>query len=370
MRFKLTTHCFFALIALLPLPSVEASEVRYAENFEIQRFDTHQLLTVRNISKHSEQVYQYALVPQGQPLPKLPMDAQVVRTPVGRIVAMETVYIGHLDALDALDRIVAAATVDYISNPKIRERVASGSVRSVQFGQALDVEQLLTLQPDLILTSISGDPAFDIPPKLERTGLPIVLSASYMEPHPLARAEWIKFIAAFVEASDRANHLFDQIEARYHELTALTSEVTEHPTVLCGAPYSSVWHVPGGRSYTAQMIEDAGGHYLWRDNPSQGGVPIDLESVFLKGARADFWINPSGHRTMNSLLSADERFSRFRPAQEGDVYNNTRQVAPGGGNAVWESGVVRPDDVLADLIHIFHPELLPDHELVYYEPLN
>lgn len=371
MRFKFHALALLALIApIMLLTAAGASEIRYAENFEIQRFDTHQLLTVRNTARHSEQVYQYALVPRGQALPELPPDTPVIRTPVQRIVVMETVYIGYLDALDALEPIVAAATTDYISNSEIRKRVASGRVRSVQFGQALDVEQLLTIEPDLILTSISGDPAFDIPSKLRRTGLPIVLSAGYMEPHPLARAEWIQFIAAFVEAGDRAEQLFNQVEARYQELTALTASLSERPSVLCGAPYSGVWHVPGGQSYTAQAIEDAGGHYLWRDDSSQGGLPLDLESVFLKGALADFWINPSGHRTRNSLLAADARFGRFRPAQEGAVYNNTRQIAPGGGNAIWESGVVRPDDLLADLIHIFHPELLPDHDLVYYESLD
>ncbi|MFP4260143.1 MAG: ABC transporter substrate-binding protein [Opitutales bacterium] len=367
MPFKFAFTCL--LVCLLACSATNA-QVRYAENFGIEEHDRYQLLTVRNVFRNSEQVHRYALVPRGQSLPDLPSGIAIIRTPVERIVAMETVYIGQLAALDRLEPVIGVATADFISDPTIRRRLAEGDIRRVQIGQALDVERLLTLQPDLILSSISDDPAFDMPAKLKRTGLPIVVSASYMERHPLARAEWIKFIGAFVGRSEAANTLFDQTEARYRDLSARIDSVESRPTILCGAPYSGTWHVPGGRSYTAQIIEDAGGHYLWRDDTSRGGVPLDLESVFLKGAHADIWINPSGHQTLASLLAADPRFSRFRPAQQNQVYNNTRQVAPGGGNAIWESGVVRPDDVLADLIHIFHPELLPDHELVYYERLR
>jgi iron complex transport system substrate-binding protein len=368
MLLRITARVLLPLISLLS--SAHGSEVRYAKNFNLSDFGTHRILTVRNVFQNSEQVYRYALVPKEQEVPKLHANTQIIRTPVERVVAMETVYIGHLEALGQLDRIVAAATVDFISNPGIRERVSEGKIRSVQIGQALDVESLLTIQPDLILTSISGDPAFDIPFKLKRTGLPVVLSAGYMEQHPLARAEWIKFIAAFFEEGERAEQIFNRIEARYHELTALTEGIEARPTVLCGAPYSGVWHVPGGKSYTARAIQDAGGDYLWSENSNQGGIPLDIERVFLKAARADFWINPSGYRSMRALLSADQRFGKFSPVNNDKVYNNTRQVSPSGGNAIWESGIAHPDDVLADLIHIFHPDLMPDHEFVYYERLK
>ena len=38
-------------------------------------------------------------------------------------------------------------------------------------------------------------------------------------------------------------------------------------------------------------------------------------------------------------------------------------------NDYWESGVVEPDVVLADMIKILHRELLPDHLLKYYRRL-
>lgn len=363
------------LIACLPTlfcrgaePAVAALD--YAENFEIARFPTHSILTVRNLFANSSRSHRYALVPRGAPLPELPEDAQIIRTPVRRVVVMETVYIGYLDALDQLDTIVGAATVDFISHPDVQARVESGEIQSIQIGQSLDIERLLLLQPDLILTSISGDPTFDLPPKLIRSGLPVVITAGYMERHPLARPEWIKFIAPFFEASDQADAVFSETARRYEALSEMAAGVETRPSVFCGAPYSGAWHVAGGDSFTARTINDAGGDYLWADDESPGGIPLDTERVFLKAAEADFWINPSHYRTLDTLLGADDRFGKFRAAQTGQVFNNTRQVGANGGNNIWERGIVHPDEVLADLIHIFHPELLPDYEPVFYEQLQ
>jgi len=41
-----------------------------------------------------------------------------------------------------------------------------------------------------------------------------------------------------------------------------------------------------------------------------------------------------------------------------------------GGNDYWETGSLRPDLVLADLIKILHPDLLPEHELVFRRRLE
>jgi iron complex transport system substrate-binding protein len=126
----------------------------------------------------------------------------------------------------------------------------------------------------------------------------------------------------------------------------------------------------GGESYTAQAIRDAGGDYLWADVPGSGAIPLDTERVFLKAAHADIWINPSFYRSLRELYGADQRFQKFRAGQTGHVFNNTKQRTASGGNSIWERGIVHPDDVLADLIKVFHPERMPDWEFIYYEQLK
>ncbi len=360
----------FAFALAQPLTSKPLRvPLNYAENFTVEHNATHTALTVRIMLGGSERLYRYALVPRAMPLPELPAGIPVIRTPVERVVVLETVYIGYLAALDQLATIVGAATVNFITHPEVREAVADGRIQSVQTGQSLDIERLMRLQPDLILTSVSGDPALDLPPKLIRSGLPIVITAGYMEPHPLGRAEWIRFIAAFFAASEQAEAFFGDTAARYEALCAETASLENRPSVLSGAPYSGTWHVAGGASYTARVIEDAGGAYLWAHDTSQKAIPLDTERVFLRAAKADYWLHPSDYRSLAALIGADPRFGKFAAARRGQVYNNTRQVGDNGGNPVWERGVVRPDEVLADLIHVFHPGRLPNYEPVYYERL-
>jgi iron complex transport system substrate-binding protein len=356
---------------LAPVASGAAGTPAYAKNFEIADHGTYRVLTVRNAYRGASGEHRYALVPKNAPLPDLPEDALVVRTPVERVVTMETVHVGFLAALDRTDAIVGAATASSISQPKVRARLKKGEIRRIGSGHGLDVEALLLLQPDLILTTVLGDPAFDLPPKLSRAGLPVVLTAGYMEAHPVARAEWIKFVAAFFEAGEEADAFFAGVAARYETLREKAASAATRPTVFCGAPYSGAWYVPGGESFTAQSIRDAGGDYLWSDDGSRGGIPLDTERVFLKAARADIWLHPGRYRSLGELLGADPRFGQFRAARDGAVYNRTRPAAEGGGpGAVWERGVVRPDEVLADLIATLHPELLPEHAAVYYERLR
>ena len=51
------------------------------------------------------------------------------------------------------------------------------------------------------------------------------------------------------------------------------------------------------------------------------------------------------------------------------MYNYDKLVSANGGFDYFESGAANPDVVLADLLAIFHPELLPDHVPVYYRRL-
>jgi len=352
------------------LCQLEASTPQYAQNFELSQEEGYRLLTIRNSQPGSDYVQRYALVPRGRPHTETPADATVILTPVRRVVAMETVYIGYLDALNQLDCIIAAGTPDYITQASVRQRIEQGEITRLQVGQSLDIEKLLLLQPDLILTSISGDPAFDIPATIRRAKLPVLLTAGYLEASPLARAEWIRCLAAFFEADETADEVFSQVANHYESLRAQTQHLAERPTVFCGAPYSGAWYVPAGNSYTANAIKDAGGKYLWADKNRTGAIPLDTERVFLRAAEADYWINPSHYQSLEALFAADPRFTQFAAATDGRVFNNTRQVGTEGGNAIWERGVVYPNEVLADLIKVFHPEILPDWDFVYYEPLK
>ena len=75
----------------------------------------------------------------------------------------------------------------------------------------------------------------------------------------------------------------------------------------------------------------------------------------------------------NLLPSYRQKYPKFADSpcvKAGQVYRNDRNSVPQGGNDYWESGVVFPDVVLADLAKIFYPDLMGDVEYTYYRKLE
>jgi len=80
---------------------------------------------------------------------------------------------------------------------------------------------------------------------------------------------------------------------------------------------------------------------------------------------------PSSGRSRNSAHGC-RKFAGVPCVRRGEIYNCDRRTNAAGGNDYWESGVVRPDVVLHDLIAVFHPEALDaaDREMHYYRKLE
>ena len=204
---------------------------------------------------------------------------------------------------------------------------------------------------------------------LNRTGVPVLLNADFLETSPLGRAEWIKFTGALLNREKEADSVFKQIEDRYQSLKELTAKVEQRPDVFSGIVYGDTWYMPAGQSWAAQFMADAGANYLWSDAPGSGSIPLSFEEVFAKAHNAPYWINTADFTSREALAAADERYKRFKAWQQEQVFTYTNKISPTGGNEYLELGYARPDMVLADLIKILHPELLPEHELYFYSRL-
>ena len=120
----------------------------------------------------------------------------------------------------------------------------------------------------------------------------------------------------------------------------------------------------------AKFIQDAGGNYIWQDNDQTGALGLDFETVLDKAQAANIWLNVILADSRNDLAAADERYRNFEAFQHNQVYSYTARISENGGYDFFESALVRPDVVLQDLIRIFHPETLPNHDLYYYKKLE
>lgn len=348
-----------------------SSFTKYATRFDVQKEENYTLLKVNNPWQNSRGLsYTYVLGEDENLLPDSLSVFPFICTPVKRVIAMSTTHVAMIGSLGELGTIVGASGLNYIYNPEIRERCDSGLISEVGYGQALNYEMLVDLQADVVfLYGVEGNVATTAR-KLEELGIQAVFCAEYLEPDPLGKAEWIRFFSHFYGLEMEADRFFDSVDYSYRILKELCLEVEEKPEVMSGLPWKDSWYVPGGKSFAARLIADAGGNYMWRDNPSSEALPLDLESVFSRAVSADIWINPGVASSIDELIAFDGRFGELAVLKNGDIYNNNARLSEGGGNDYWESATVRPDLILADLILAFHPELLRDHSMFYYKKLK
>jgi iron complex transport system substrate-binding protein len=341
-------------------------EVTEAQGFTVEYFNNYKVVTVLTPFAGAAQPEQYVLVQCGTPAPENFDDALMVEIPIDTIVAMSTTYLPALEELGRLDTLTGVDSSLYTTNETVLGLVQDGTVAEIGNGAEVNVEVAIDLQPDLIMTSATGTPEYDAHPSLQEAGLPVVLNADYLDSSPLGRAEWVDFIALFYNEEAASEAWFDGVVSEYQSLAAMTAAVEQRPTVFVNTPFDGTWFLPGGENYMAQLLRDAGADYLWSDEGGTGSLFLDFEVVFDRASEADYWLNIGTFATLEDLLAVDERFAEFAAFENGRVYNHDAVVNENGGSDFFESGAIFPNLVLADLIKIFHPDLLPDHEFVYY----
>ncbi len=345
---------------------------RHARQFQVEYHRHYKLVTITEPWQDAEYGLRYLLVQCGTPRPEGYDDATTIEIPARTVITTSTTELPHIVRLGLVDRLLGHDEFDYVSSPEVRRRIDAGGMIEIGEAPAINVELVLEAAPDLLLADSFGDPQVDLLGKLRDLGVPVALVPSFLETTALGRAEWLAYTALFFNRERRALAAFAEVEEGYLAIAeAVRAKVGEiRPTVFTGAPIGEIWHVPGGRSFFALLLADAGARYLWADDDSTGSLPLHLESVYERAVDADVWLHPSTMRSLDELRAFDERFAEVAAFQQGRVYNNDARRNSQGGNDYWETGTARPDLVLADLVEIFHPGLLGDHSLVFHRRLE
>lgn len=344
----------------------------HASGFEIVGAEGRQstLLKVFNPWQGAENAETMLFIARNGETPPAGFTGQSVEAGAKRIVCMSSTYVAMLDALGQADRVVGVSGRDYITNAYVTTH--PDAVADVGFDGNVDYELLLTQRPDLVLLfGVSG--ASGMEPKLREMGIPFVYIGEYLEESPLGKAEWLVAVSEITDSRAKGEAVFTPIPERYNALKKRVASATApDPKVMINTPYAGSWFMASTESYVARLIADAGGDYIYRKNTSNRSQPIDLEEAYLLTAQADMWLNAGSASSLGELKSQYPKFAGTRCVRTGAVYNCNKRLNAAGGNDYWESGVVRPDVVLHDLIAIMHPEVLADddRELYYYQRLE
>lgn len=345
--------------------------LKYAHGFAVDYYNGFKVITVKDLKDTARVIAQYVLVPKGKAAPLDFTGAVLLDTPVRKVVCISTNHISVMECLGLADSIAGVANVDLVYNRRIVEAVKANKIADV--GQdELNYERLVELNPSFVFTSGSWDGGDKMKAKLSSLHIKSVLNIDYMEQEPLARAEWIKFTAAFYDKEYEADSIFSSIENNYLALKAKAKAAAAQPTVFVNIPFKEIWYMPCGDNYMAKLIADAGADFLWKDARANNGLNLNLdyEAVYAKAADADYWLCNGFAGSLAEIKAADKKNTLFKAYKTQHVFNNDKRNTPNGGFDFWESGALTPDKILADMIFIFHPELLPNHELYYYRKLK
>jgi iron complex transport system substrate-binding protein len=350
----------------------EKVEIKHARGFNITYFNHYKVVSIINPFEKSADTLKYLLLERGTPRPKGFADAQTIEIPLRNISLTSSMHVGLLEWLGSADIIAGLSGMQYVFSPEVRKLIAAGKVTEIGREQGLNEEKLITMHPDLIMTTGGAGAKIDHYTVLRQAEIPVMINSEWVETTPLARTEWVKLIAALLNKEKLANEKFSDLETEYRKLVMLANQSTDKPSIISGVNTKDAWFLPNGDSYMAQFFRDAGGHYHWNDTKKTGSLPLNFEAVYPVALTADFWLNVgfTSKDTRKDILAQDTRYGDFKSYKSGKMYSYNNRVNEQGSNDFFESGTMNPHIVLSDLIKILHPELLPAHQLVYYKQLK
>lgn len=345
------------------------NSITHSKNLSIEKQKGYSIVKITNPWPNAKESFTYILKEKNGIVPDSLDKYDIISIPIKSIVVTSTTHIPALELLGVEHTLIGFPNTDYISSEKTRKRIDAGKVREVGVNESLNTEVLIDINPDLIVSFglNNSNPTLD---NLQKSGLKVMLNGDWNEQSPLGKAEWIKFFGALYGLDAKANTIFLEIEKEYNTTLILAKKAKTRPTVLSGAMYQDQWYVPQGESWAALFFKDAQSEYLWADTKGTGGLAVPFEKILEEAQNADFWIAPGNFSTLKEMSDNNPHYSQFTSFKNKRVYSYAVNKGATGGMIYFEWSPSRPDWVLKDFIKIFHPELVPNHQLFFFQKLE
>jgi len=285
-----------------------------------------------------------------------------IHIPLQRIACLSTTHASYLADLGMAERIVGIGYAEAVLDPRLRMLIDTGKIQNITNATGLDLEKLVSLQPDAFLVY-----SYDFTPNalIEKAGISVIHINEYEEQNPLARAEWLRLFGVIGDCLPRADSLFVNLSRSYEQLRQSVFNQSYAPSVLTASYYGGQWYVPGSESFAAKLIADAGGVYLFHHKEGEGNVAVSFEELYSAASQADFFgkVASTDSDKRSSFFEGDKRLENLPCFKQNKLFLCNTRSADYFGKASTE-----PQVLLADLIKIFHPTLLPNHSGVYFKP--
>ena len=309
------------------------------------------------------------LYPRGKPILEGFDKTRSVEIPVRRVALNNTVNAALLRPIQALDTIAGICMGGMgqtsTSIDGIQEGIDSGRIIHLGNGNPVDYERLKVLSPDIVF---GRDWNQRLIPMLDSMEIPIAVVDFFQENRPLAQLEWIRFVAAFYDKDKEATRFFEKAEKKIAAVSARAEQADHKPRVLGGVIHMGKVHVPRANSPMAYMFTMGGGDYVFKDLVPihfMGGYGTITMEAFYSGARdADLYITESsaghGPRSIRELKATAKIELDIKPIRTQKIWVTQPWY--------WES-MDHLDGIAEDIAAIIHPELFPDHRLLFFTPM-
>ena len=338
------------------------SVITAAKLLSMQRTPDYTIVTVGDPWKGGV-LHRYVLVPRDKDLPANLPEGTVVRTPISNALVYSSVHTSLLSELGCLDVVKGVVDKQYFIDSTLVAGINAGTIADCGNSMNPTVERVIDMQPDAILLSPYQDASYG---QIAKMDIPIIECADYLEYDPLGRAEWIKFYGELVGKRDEADSLYSAVVNAYNDVKQKASGAETHPTVVTEMVISGIWNVPGGQSYMARILTDAGSRYLWADDKNTGSLPLDFNQVLAVAQDADYWFikwtNINSLKDLQGAFDLNKEMAAFK--------NKRVYVCDTDKTRFFDRIPFHPELLLQEFAAILHPELFPDYQNQMYHHID
>lgn len=334
---------------------------RYAKLLTRIVHDRYDEIIINDPWKKGHILHKYCLVKRADSakVGNLPVGADVVYLPVNRAVVATAPLCQLMLWLQAPTVIKGVCDAEYVNIAELQKLIAQGAITRCGSSMAPSLEQMAVLHPQALFMSSYENASYSM---LKRLKAPVIECVEYMEPNALARAEWMRFYGLLIGKERQADSLFTQVEKSYRQLVALAAKAKQRPMVLTERVTSGTWYCPGGASSMATLLSDANARYVFAHDTHSGSLSLAPEAVVAAAHDADVWLfTYLGPRPLSKqqLLAEYHGYANIKAFRNAKIYQCSSERS-----TYFNEVSFHPDFLLADMIKIFHPDMISRPDII------
>ena len=274
----------------------------------------------------------YLVVPEGAAAPaNLDADITVLQQPIQNIYLVSSSAMDPIISIGGLGAVALSGTqAENWYLDAARTAMEQGEIAYAGKYSAPDYEKILAANCGLAIENTMIYHTPEVKEQLERFGIPVLVERSSYESGPLARLEWLKFWGILLGKEELAEQEFARQVERLAPLAGQAS--TGKRCAFFSITANNLANVRKGGDYVAQMIEMAGGDYVFADLTDNGNnlstMNLPLEDFYAGAKDADVLLYNSTIEgvvhTTEELVAKCPLLAEFKAVQSGDVWCLTK----------------------------------------------